>query len=72
MISRILLASLVVAGFAANVEARNTKYDLPIAGVTQNPDYQSKLGSDVVFYNLERPSPKISQIDNEHPRPWLA
>jgi hypothetical protein len=63
MISRILLASLAIVGLAANVEARDTKYDLPVAAVTQNPDYQSKLGSDVVFYFADQKTSKSS-------RPW--
>lgn len=65
MISRILLASLVIVGLAANVEARNTKYDLPIAGVTQNPDYQSKLGSDVVFYFANQKTSKVERTLGE-------
>jgi uncharacterized protein YbjQ (UPF0145 family) len=66
MISRILLASLVILGFAASVEARNTKYDLPIAGVTQNPEYQNQLGSDVAFYFADQPAPKVGQTLGEY------
>jgi hypothetical protein len=66
MISRVLLASLVVLGLAARVEARNTKYDLPIAGVTQNPEYQNKLGSDVTFYFADQPTPKVEQTLGEY------
>jgi len=66
MISRILLASLVVLGSAASVEARNTKYDLPIAGVTLNPEYQNKLGSDVTFYFADQPTPKVERTLGEY------
>jgi hypothetical protein len=66
MTSRILMASLIIAGLAANAEARNTKYDLPIAGVTQNPDYQSELGSDVVFYFADEKTSKVEQTLGEY------
>ena len=52
MILRSLLAALVLLSLAATVEARNTKYDLPISGVTQNTDYQNRLGSEVAFFLL--------------------
>jgi len=66
MISRILLASMVVLSLAASVEARNTKYDLPIAGVTQNPDFQSKLGTDVSYYFADQKTSKVEQTLGEY------
>jgi len=66
MISRVLLASLVVLGLVASVEARNTKYNLPIAGVTQNPEYQNKLGSDVTFYFADQQTRKVERSLGEH------
>jgi uncharacterized protein YbjQ (UPF0145 family) len=66
MISRVLLASLIVLGSAARVGARNTKYDLPIAGVTQNPEYQNKLGSNVTFYFADQQTPKVEQTLGEY------
>ena len=66
MISRILMASLILGTLVGNAEARNTKYDLPIAGVTQNSDYQSQLGSDVVFYFADQKTPKVEQTLGEY------
>jgi hypothetical protein len=66
MVSRILLISLVVLGLAASVEARDTKHDLPIAGVTQNPEYQNKLGSDVALYFADQPTSKVEQTLGEY------
>jgi hypothetical protein len=66
MISRILLISLVVLGLAARVGARDTKYDLPIAGVTQNPEYQNKLGGDVTFYFADQPTSKVERTLGEN------
>ena len=66
MISRILMASLILGTLVENAEARNTKYDLPVAGVIQNSDYQSQLGSDVVFYFADQKTPKVEQTLGEY------
>ena len=66
MISRVLLASFLLLGLAAPADARNTKYYLPIAGVTQNPEYQSQLGSDVVFYFADQKTSKVEQTLGEY------
>jgi len=50
----------------ASVEARNTKYNLPIAGVTQNPEYQNKLGSDVLFYFADQQTARVEQTLGEY------
>jgi hypothetical protein len=47
-------------------EARNTKYVLPIAGVTENPEYQATLGYDVSFYFANQSTPKIERILGEY------
>ena len=48
-----LVVCLLIAGLvavASSAEARDTEYKLKIADVLQNPEFKSKLGSDVAFY----------------------
>jgi len=66
MIFRSLIAAMVVLTVTASAEARDTKYTLPIAGVTQNPSYQPMIGTDVKFFFADQPAPKIDRTLGEY------
>lgn len=57
---------MLLLSLSSLVEARNTKYTLPIAGVTENPTYQGTLGSDVTFYFANQPIPKVQRTLGEY------
>jgi hypothetical protein len=66
MISRVTLPFLLVLVLAAHADARDTKYNLPIAAVTQNPEYQNQLSTDVAFYFADQPTAKVEQTLGEY------
>lgn len=47
-------------------EARNTRYILPTARVTENPEYRATLGSSVSFYFANQATPKIERTFGEY------
>ena len=61
MIWRAVLAALLILGLAVSAEARDTKYNMPIAGVTENPAFENQIGTDVKFYFADQPPPKVEK-----------
>jgi hypothetical protein len=64
----VLSSALVAVIFFANdAAARNTKYTLPIAGVTENPEFKPRLGTDVSFYfGDHQPPSKVERSLGEY------
>ena len=66
MILRAVILVGLVLGSVVSAQARNTKYDLPIEGVSQNPAYQGQLGNDVRFFFAGQTSPKAEKTLGEY------
>jgi hypothetical protein len=59
---RSFLLWIMLMCLPAVFEARNTKYVLPIAGVTENPEYQATLGYDVSLHFANQSTPKLERM----------
>ena len=65
-IALVSFAVILTLAPVPRAEARNTKYNMPIAGVTENPEYKDSLGSDVAYFFADQPTPKIDKTLGEY------
>jgi len=66
MIPRAVFVIVLVLSLAASAEARDTRYELAVTGVTANSEYQPALGTDVSFYFAGQMTPTAEKTLGEY------